>query len=467
MLLTGRGESRTVNLLLSPALLAVAAVAAVLAGALLLARPSARRTFRWWAPAFLRARARAAQSEARLVESEKRFRDFAEASSDWFWEMGPDLRFTFMSERLRDVMGFDPAYTIGKCREELSDLTLEPEKWAHHLADLAAHRPFRDFTYKLVLPDRRTRHISVSGKPIFGAMGQFQGYRGIGRDVTAEVVSEQKLRRQSDFVLALVEKLPFGVSVVDANLRTIAFNDRFLELLEFPRDRFKPGDPFESFVRFNAERGEYGSGDVETMVRERVALAASPRPHQFVRKRPDGRVLEIHGMPLAEGGFVTTYFDVTQRQNAEERLKESESRFRDFAESSSDWLWQQDAELRFSYISPGGLDRFGLKEEDFIGRMRQETAPLGVTPEQWRKHRDDVEAHRPFRDLKMYRLDTQGRHRWCSISGWPIFDEKGRFAGYRGTGRDISAEVEAEHRAGGGPPPPAAARRGAGAGPAP
>ena len=298
--------------LLSPAPLAVAAVAAVLGGVLLFRRPGARRAFRWWAPAFLRARARAAQSEARRVESEQRFRDFAEASSDWFWEMGPDLRFTFMSDRLRDVLGFDPAYTIGKLREELSDLTLEPEKWAQHFADLRARRPFRDFIYKLVLPDQRARYISVSGKPIFGPAGNFLGYRGTGRDVTAEVVSEQKLRRQSDFVLALVEKLPFGVSIVDANLRLIAYNDRFLELLDFPRELFKTGDPFEKFVRFNAERGEYGPGDIETMVRERVARAASPTPHHFVRKRPDGRVLDIRGMPLPEGGFVTTYFDITR-----------------------------------------------------------------------------------------------------------------------------------------------------------
>ncbi len=420
-----------------------------------------RRAFRWWAPAFLRARARAAQSEARRVESEQRFRDFAEASSDWFWEMGADLRFTFMSDRLRDVMGFDPAYTIGKLREDLSDLTLEPEKWALHLADLRAHRPFRDFIYRLVLPDQRTRYISVSGKPLFSPVGRFRGYRGTGRDVTAEVVSEQKLRRQSDFVLALVEKLPFGVSIVDANLRLIAYNDRFIELLGFPRELFKTGDPFEKFARFNAERGEYGPGDIEAMVRERVALAASPTPHHLVRKRPDGRVLDIRGMPLPEGGFVTTYFDVTERQRAEERLKESESRFRDFAESSSDWLWQQDAELRFIYMSPGGLERFGLKAEDFIGRKREDTAPLGVTPEQWRAHQNEVAAHRPFRDFKMCRPDAHGRNRWCSISGWPIFDDEGRFAGYRGTGRDISAGGRGRASRQRGAGPPVGCRRGA------
>ena len=282
---------------------------------------AAGRPVRRWIAGLLReARKRAADSEIRFAASEQRFKDFAEASSDWFWEMGPDLRFTFMSDRIREVLGLDPSHTIGKRREDLSDISIEPEKWARHLADLAAHRPFREFIYKINLPDGNTRHISVSGKPIFDRAGRFLGYRGVGREVT-------------------------------------------------------------------------------------------------------------------------------ERLDAEERLRESETRFRDFAESSTDWLWEQDAELRFTFLSHGAVERFGLRREDFIGRRRDEIAPLGVTHEQWRAHLDDLRAHRPFRDFRLCRLDANNRQHWCTISGWPIFDAQGRFTGYRGTGRDITKEVEAEHRA--------------------
>jgi PAS domain S-box-containing protein len=424
----------------------LAAVALLAIVGLVMLVPTSRRVLRWWAPAFLRARARAAQYEKRVAESQQRLQDFAEASSDWLWEMGPDLRFTYMSERLRDVLGFDPAYTIGKRREDLSDMSLEPEHWARHLADLRSHRPFRDFTYKMRLPDERVRYISVSGKPIFDSYGRFLGYRGTGRDVTAAVMGELALKKQSELVLALIGNLPFGVTLFDAEWKCVAFNDRHLELLNLPRDRIQIGTPFETFIRINAERGEYGPGDVDELVRQRLAVDLS-KPHRFEHRSVDGRIIEIRHTPLPDGGFLRTHLDITPYRLAEQRARDSEVRFRDFAESSTDWLWEQDADLRFTYLSHGALERFGLVSEDFIGRRREDTKPIGVTQEQWAAHCADIEAHRPFRDFRMARKDKEGRLRWCTISGWPIFDEHGRFAGYRGTGRDITSEVEAEQRA--------------------
>ena len=271
------------------ALLVAAALTAVIGVAL--RAPALRRLSHWWAPAFRRARARAAQYQARVAESQQRFQDFAEASSDWFWEMGPDLRFTYMSERIRDVLGFDFAYPIGKRREDLSDLTLEPEHWARHLDDLRQHRAVRDFTYKLRLPDEQLRYISVSGKPIFGTDGRFLGYRGTGRDVTATVVSQQALEKQTQFVLTLFENLPFGLIHFDASMRCVAFNERVLELHDFPRGHFKLGDPLEKFVRFNASRGEYAPIGLDELMRDRMNVATMMEARQFERRRPDGRVI--------------------------------------------------------------------------------------------------------------------------------------------------------------------------------
>ena len=121
--------------------------------------------------------------------------------------------------------------------------------------------------------------------------------------------SEGRLFRQTALLQELIDNLPIGVSLVDRNLNAVAFNRQFLELLEFPPDRFAIGDPFEKFIRFNAERGEYGDGDIDKLVRDRVALAANPRAHCFERVRPDGHTIEIRGTPLPGGGFVTTYID--------------------------------------------------------------------------------------------------------------------------------------------------------------
>jgi PAS domain S-box-containing protein len=111
-----------------------------------------------------------------------------------------------------------------------------------------------------------------------------------------------------------------GISVVDADLNVVVFNRRFLDILGLPTDRFRPGDPFETFIRYNAERGDYGPGAVEEQVQSRLALARSPAPHCFERTRPDGTVIEIRGTPIPGGGFLTTYTDTTERKRREEDL---------------------------------------------------------------------------------------------------------------------------------------------------
>jgi diguanylate cyclase (GGDEF)-like protein/PAS domain S-box-containing protein len=121
-----------------------------------------------------------------LEESEQRFRDFAEIAADWFWEMGPDLRFTFVSERLRAVTGVLPQQIVGRTREEfLGDQIEEGEAWRRHRRDLEAHRAFTGFEYTWRRPDGKLRVLRVSGKPLFDGEGRFRGYRGVGSDVTA------------------------------------------------------------------------------------------------------------------------------------------------------------------------------------------------------------------------------------------------------------------------------------------
>ncbi len=136
-------------------------------------------------------------------------------------------------------------------------------------------------------------------------------------DITARKQAEAELVRQIAIVDSTLENVDQGISMVDADLNAVAFNERFLELLDLPPGMFEPGDPYEKFIRFNAERREYGPGDVEEQVRTRVELARKFEPHRFERTRPDGVTIEIRGNPVATGGFVTTYTDITARKQAE------------------------------------------------------------------------------------------------------------------------------------------------------
>jgi PAS domain S-box-containing protein len=120
-----------------------------------------------------------------------------------------------------------------------------------------------------------------------------------------------------EMLQAGLDLLDQGITVFDGELRLIAWNRPFLRLLDFPEEMAYVGAPFASFIRFNAERGEYGPGDPETQVAERIAAAASFTPHVTERQRPNGRVLQLRGEPLPHRGFVTLYNDVTEQRYIE------------------------------------------------------------------------------------------------------------------------------------------------------
>jgi PAS domain S-box-containing protein len=147
-----------------------------------------------------------------LRESEQRFRDYAETTSDWFWETGPDHSFTRVSDEMSRLtrLGLTAGARIGVSRWAIAtDVDEEPEKWRLHQAALDAHQPFRGLVYRTTAADGSTVYISTSGRPVFDADGGFRGYRGVATDVTAAVRAEQveKALRQAQDELARVTRL--------------------------------------------------------------------------------------------------------------------------------------------------------------------------------------------------------------------------------------------------------------------
>ncbi len=140
---------------------------------------------------------------------------------------------------------------------------------------------------------------------------------------------------------------------------------------------------------------------------------------------------------------VLHYQQIAEREASQARLEDSEMRFRDFAETASDWFWEQDENLRFAYLSDP-VTQSGLTPLSHIGKTRREVVFDGVTEEQWRAHDADLAARRPFQNFRFQRKSATGEFRHISVSGKPYFDETGRFRGYRGTARDITAEVMTE-----------------------
>ena len=123
---------------------------------------------------------------------------------------------------------------------------------------------------------------------------------------------------QVDLYRSLVEHFPGGLCAFDENLNMTVCNEYLKKLLNYPPELFGEGLPtIEQLFRFKAKRGEYGPGDVEQHVRSRLALVAQRQPHRYERQLNDGRIIEVRGRPLENGGFVTTYFDVTEKRQSD------------------------------------------------------------------------------------------------------------------------------------------------------
>ena len=255
-----------------------------------------------------------------------------------------------------------------------------------------------------VLPNGRV--IELLRTPVEGG-----GIVGITTDITERKAAEEAIVEQGAILEATLENVDQGITMYDADLNIVAFNGKFLTLLDLPADSFKIGSSLASFFRFNAERGEYGPGDADEQVRERVEHASKFEAHLFERVRPDGTVLEIRGNPLKAGGLVATYTDITERKRAEEALRASERRYATITANIPGVVYERvqhpDGSLEFPYVSDGLYETHGVKPED---AMRDANAWLDRT------HPDDRESLAESNAESLAKLENWD-HEYRIISG--------------------------------------------------
>jgi PAS domain S-box-containing protein len=220
------------------------------------------------------------RAEQALRDSEAKFRDYAETASDWLCEMGPDYKFTLLSE---NAFGSGAADRIGTaCWDHALDLETEPEKWRLLQETVFSRKPFRDFVYQGLSSDGSPMHVRASGKPLFDANGEFCGYRGTCSDVT-EITRAQEALRESerssrsviDGIAGLVVILAPNGELETVNRQVFEYFGRSLEelknwgtsdavhpedlprILEFFKRAIASGIPFNYELRLRRFDGEY------------------------------------------------------------------------------------------------------------------------------------------------------------------------------------------------------------------
>jgi PAS domain S-box-containing protein len=260
--------------------------------------------------------------------------------------------------------------------------------------------------------------------------------------------TEENVQLQSDIqardkkIRRLVDSNIIGIIIWEVEGRILEANDEFLRMVGYDREDLIAG----RLHRTTMTPPEWRDRDARTVAELRRIGTAQPFEKEYVRKDGSRVPVLIGGAMFEEGksqgvGFV---LDLTERKRAIEALRHSEERFRTLVQFSFDVYWETDAQHRFIHqeFAESLADAPELGSE--IGKTRWDVPYLEPDEEAWRKHRETLDAHLPFRDFELARPGPDGSKRYVSVSGLPVFDDTGRFVGYRGVGRHITERRLAE-----------------------
>nr|WP_295772847.1 PAS-domain containing protein [Rhodoferax sp.] len=262
---------------------------------------------------------------------------------------------------------------------------------------------------------------------------------------------EAELARKAALLESVISNVNQGISYVNADLVIEMCNAKFGDLLELPPELCQPGVSFEKLAYFNAERGEYGPGDVQKLVHMRTEIAKQFLPHRFERTRPsDGRTLEVMGMPTPDGGMVSTYLDISDRKATERALKLERERLSNILKGTNAGSWEVNLLT--------GQVQVNARWAELTGHTLEELSPFTLNTLPSLFHPEDINlAHEALvQHLKdktpYYRFEHRLKHKdghWVWVAAHGQVSTRlpdGRAEWMAGTHMDIAERKEAEQR---------------------
>jgi len=382
----------------------------------------------------------------RQEDNQHLLRDFAELASDWFWEQDRDFRFTDVGLG-SPLASFSNNRNIGQRRWEINDTSREPERWEAHRQDTLNHRRFVDFRFDRLGADGLNHHVSISGVPVHDRAGVFVGYRGIGRDITAEVTAAEELReaksraeRAETTLHDAVDSMSEGFVIYDPEDRFVMCNEAYRRIYHERADLLVPGVHFKDILRDVLADGR----DVTSRGREAEWLADRLRFHQEANGALEQHVatgswILVTDRRMKNGGTAGLRIDITALKRTQEALSESEARLDRAQMTAGIGSWELDVTTG-RYIWSKEMYRIrGVSPKDFAPSIDNVAAQV---------HPDDYSSVRSWIadliagveltawDVRIVRPD--GEPRVLRIEGRAVTDPDGGIRHLAGTMQDVT-----------------------------
>jgi PAS domain S-box-containing protein len=372
------------------------------------------------------------KNEVRLKEAERI------AHFGW-WEREFSTNHVMLSDELCRIFGVQPA-DIPEWHQRWLNL-IHPEDRSR-VAEAAANAirggPRYDVEYRVIRSDGAVRMVHSRGDVTWDETGKPLRQFGVLQDITELRLAEQELRASEARFRTFVDHATDAFFLLDDRLKVVDVNRQACNSLGYSREELVGLYPRDFDVGLD-------EASIERL-RQRIAAGEILTFETRHRRKDDVSFpVEISATQFEPGGrLLCLVRDITERKRAEDALKASEERFRTLVQFSFDVYWESDAQHRFirQEFAEGLIDAPAPGSE--IGKTRWEVPYLEPDEEAWRKHRETLDAHLPFRDFELARPTPDGEKRYVSVSGMPMFDHKGDFVGYRGVGRHITERKQAE-----------------------
>ena len=334
---------------------------------------------------------------------------------------------------------------IGKTRWEIvgRDPTTD-EFWRQHKADLDAHREFRNFRISITLPSGAPLHISVSGKPVFGADGKFQGYRGTITDQTSTIEATRRAEQAERMLRDAIESIPGAIIICDPADRIALTNEYVRERFPECAALFRDNCTFGEFMRSAVRDGTYPDaiGDEEAWLAGRMEIhRAAAGATEFRQK--DGHWVLATERRMSDGGVALIGVDVTPLKSAQAALLASQERLDRAQEIAGIGSWEADVETGEAIWSKEMFRIRGLSHD--LSPQAAASLQKDIDPEdqprvaEWFRALEAGHERAPT-ECRIHRPD--GETRIVSLEARPILDTSGHLTRIAGTLRDIT-----EHRA--------------------